>query len=104
VPVIQVASELRHSTQGASRDLDAVGSVDGEGVAVVGGGPSGSVDDVVVVVAEQDEVGEVGGSAVFPVDDVVGVAPAGGPVAAGEDAAAVAGDERAALGGSRGAL
>jgi len=39
--------------------------VDGEGVAVEGRGPAGEVDDVVVVVAELDEVGESGGAAVF---------------------------------------
>ncbi|MDA4102933.1 hypothetical protein MMON44395_15255 [Mycolicibacterium monacense DSM 44395] len=43
----------------------------------------------VVVGADQDEVVEVGGSAVFPVLDVVGVQSAGG-FAAGDHAGAVA--------------
>nr|WP_308204503.1 hypothetical protein [Mycolicibacterium goodii] len=42
-----------------------------------------------VVGADQDEVGQFGESAVFPVDDVVGVQAAGG-AAAGDHAAAVA--------------
>ena len=52
-------------------------------VAVEGGGPAGLVDDVVVVVAERDEVGERGDAAVFPLDDVVGLGPSVGSVTAG---------------------
>ena len=37
----------------------------------------------VVVLAEEGEVGEGGGSAVGPVPSMVGIAPSGGPVAAG---------------------
>ena len=48
-----------------------------------------------VVAAEQDGVVEVGGAAVGPVVDVVGVAPARWSVAAGEGAAAVAQHEGA---------
>jgi hypothetical protein len=54
------------------------------------------VDLSVVVAAEEGEVVEVGGAAVGPVFEVVGVAPAGWAVAAGEGAAVVAGDEGAA--------
>jgi hypothetical protein len=51
----------------------------------------------VVVSAEQGEVVEVGRSAEDPVDDVVPVAPAGWVGAAGEGAAAVAGDQGSGL-------
>lgn len=37
----------------------------------------------VVIAAEQDEVGEVGGTSVGPVDEVVDVTPAGGAVTTG---------------------
>ena len=53
-------------------------------------GPLLAVDEGVVGAAEQDPVVEAGGSAVGPVGDVVHVAPAGRPVAAGEGAAEVA--------------
>lgn len=59
--------------------------------------PAVVVDPSVVVLAQQDEVGQVGWSSVGPVDDVVGVAPRRWPVAAGEGAAGVAGGECAAL-------
>ncbi len=49
----------------------------------------------VVIGAQQDQVGQLGGAAVFPVPDVVGVQTAGGP-AAGNHAAAVAVLQRAA--------
>jgi hypothetical protein len=49
----------------------------------------------VVAAAAQLEVVEVGGPAVDPVDSVVGVAPFGWYFAAGFDAGAVAGVERA---------
>ncbi|MEB0133685.1 hypothetical protein QN385_25960, partial [Pseudomonas sp. CCI2.4] len=49
-----------------------------------------AVGDAVVVSAQADEVVEVGGAAVFPVVDVVQVAPRHGGVAAVEGAAAVA--------------
>jgi len=51
----------------------------------------------VVVVAEEREVGHIGGAAVGPVDDVVAVAPARWPVAAGEHAPTVADRERSPL-------
>jgi hypothetical protein len=46
-------------------------------VLVVGGGhdPSLAVGDAVMVAAQQSQVGEVGVAIVFPVGDVVGVAP-----------------------------
>jgi hypothetical protein len=62
------------------------------------------VCDGVVVAAEQDEVVQVGGSAVGPVDDVVGDAPGGWAGAAGEGAAAVSGGEGGELGGGGGAV
>jgi hypothetical protein len=52
--------------------------------------PAGFVDEPVVVAAEEHEVVAVGGAAVFPGDDVVGVAPLRWAVAAGEPAVAVA--------------
>ena len=48
------------------------------------------VDSVMVVHTQERHVRKVGGAAVDPVDEVVGVGPAGGEVAAGERAAAVA--------------
>ena len=50
--------------------------------------------------AEHDEVVEVGGPAVGPVQDVVGVAHHRRAVAAGEGAVPVAGDQGAPLGGA----
>jgi hypothetical protein len=72
----------------------AVGGFDGEG----GGGvelevPAVLVDQVVVSSAERDEVVELGGAAVWPVPDVVGLAPGRWPVAAGVAAAFVADGE-----------
>nr|WP_306748330.1 hypothetical protein [Saccharothrix yanglingensis] len=55
-------------------------------------------------VAGQGEVVQVGGAAVGPVLDVVGVAPLGWSVAVGEGAGPVAGVQRAALGGAHGSL
>src|SRR6476469_5010783 len=63
-----------------------------------GGGEVAVVDLGVVSRAEQGAVGQVGGSAVAPVHDVVGVAPGGGDGAAGEAAAVVAGGQGQALG------
>src|SRR5690606_29131994 len=51
--------------------------------------PALEVDAVVVLAAEQDQVGQAGGAAVFPVVDVVAFAPVRGAVAAGEPAAPV---------------
>src|SRR5690348_4342612 len=73
-----------------------------DGVVAVGllvDGVVAVVDAVVVSAAEQDAVGDVGGAAVGPVLDVVGIAPAGRGVAAGPDAVPVAGDDGAGLGG-----
>jgi hypothetical protein len=59
------------------------------------------VDLAVTSWTQKHEVGEVGGAAVRPEPDVVGVAPGGwGPA---PDAAAVADREGAALGGGDGA-
>jgi hypothetical protein len=62
------------------------------GSRVWGGGelPAGFVDEVVVAVAEQDRVRDVGAAAVFPVGDVVGVAAVGGHGAVRELAVPVA--------------
>ena len=57
-----------------------------------GDGPAVVVDGVVVVGAEQDQVGQCGGSAVCPVLDVVGVGPARWAVALGERAKLINGD------------
>ena len=74
------------------------GGWDEFGVAVAAelDGPVAVVEVSVVVAAEQDGVVEAGGAAVGPVPDVVGVAPAGWSVAAGERAAAVAQHQGAA--------
>jgi hypothetical protein len=82
-----------HRRRARSRELGAVGGEDGEGVAVVLGGPAGEVHDVMVVVAERDEVGEGGGAAIGPVGDVVGSGPAVGSVTAGVSAAAISDGE-----------
>ena len=50
-----------------------------------------------VVSAQEADVVDVGWAVGVPFVDVVDVAPAGWPVAAGEDAATVAGEEGAAL-------
>ena len=57
-----------------------------------------AVDDGVVGAAEQGGVGQVGGSAISPVDEVVGVGPLRGFGAAGEGAAVVAQPEMSGLG------
>src|SRR3954467_445619 len=57
------------------RHVGAVGFEHLEGVAVEGRGPAGEVDDVVVVVAERDDVDERGDAAVLPVDDVMALGP-----------------------------
>jgi hypothetical protein len=61
--------------------------------------PAAFVDRPVMGPAQQGEVGEVGGAAVDPVAQVVGVAPGQGPVTVGEDTAAVADGQGVALGG-----
>ena len=58
---------------------------------------SGVVDAAVVEVAEQAAVVGGGVAAVFPGDPVVGLGPFRWPVAAGEGAAAVAGDQGALI-------
>ena len=70
------------------------GSV-GEGDLELGGGqqfqlPAGSVDEVVVAIAQQHQVLEFGQTEVAPVVDVVGVAPGDLAVTAGEPAATIA--------------
>lgn len=63
------------------------------GVVGVGGDVAGEttgVDDVMVVGTQERGVVEVGPATVGPVDEVVGVAPAGRPGAVGEGAALVA--------------
>ena len=49
--------------------------------------------------AQQGQVGKVGGAAVEPVAQVVGLAPGQGALAAGEDTAAVADGQGSSLGG-----
>src|ERR1700683_4431033 len=56
--------------------------------------PATLMDRPVVAIAEQDEVLQVGRPAVAPVDDVVGVGPGSGAVAARPHAALVANPER----------
>lgn len=66
-----------------------VGPGEGRGVAVAGDRPSPFVDEMMVVSAQQDEVGQCGDSPVGPGDDVVGVGPGRRSGAAGEPAAAI---------------
>ncbi|ETB37964.1 hypothetical protein MAHJHV53_48280 [Mycobacterium avium subsp. hominissuis] len=68
---------------------------DEEGVGGAGDGDLAAVVGAVVIGADQDQVGQFGGAAVFPVPQVVGVQAAGGATA-GDRAAAVAVFEGAA--------
>ena len=61
--------------------------------------PAALMDRPVVGSAQQGEVGQVGGAAMEPVAEVVGFAPGQGPLAVGEDTAAVAHGQGGALGG-----
>lgn len=54
-----------------------------------------AVDGVMVMRAEQRQIVQRGGAALEPRNHVVGFAPAGGTIAAGERAATVAGNQRA---------
>jgi hypothetical protein len=83
----------------AAQGWSAVGWVEpGSAVAIVADGdlPAAFVDGVVVVGAEQEEFASVGATAVCPVVFVVDFAVGRGSSAAGEDAAAVAGDDEVA--------
>jgi hypothetical protein len=57
------------------------------------------MDGPVVGPAQQGEVGEVGGAAIHPVPQVMGVAPGQGPLTAREDTAAVVDGQGGPLGG-----
>ena len=59
--------------------------------------PAAFVAEGVVAPAEQAEVLFVGGAAMFPPDEMMGVAPGGRPVTAGEHTAAVADRQRFVL-------
>src|SRR6266545_7732227 len=76
----------------------------GQAVAGDADGPVLVVCGVVVSGAEEDGVVQVGGAAVGPVPQMVGVAPAGGQVAAGEGAARIPQGQGAAQRGGDGAL
>ena len=78
------------ANRSGAADTSAVGVGDGEGGAVEGRGPSGFVEHVVVVVAEEHEVRDDGG-AVGERDDVVHFAV--GAVAAGISAPALISEE-----------
>src|SRR5215216_902162 len=67
-------------------------------VGAAGQPPAALVDRPMMGPAQQGQVGQVGGAAVEPVDQVVALAPAQGPSAVGEDTAAVADREGGALG------
>ena len=68
-------------------------------VGVAGQPPAALMDRPMVGSAQQGQVGQVGGAAVEPVAQMVGLAPGRGPVAAGHRTAAVADDQGGALGG-----
>jgi hypothetical protein len=61
--------------------------------------PPALVDRAMMSPAQQRQVGKVGGAAVEPVAQVMGLAPGWGSVAAGEGAAAVPDHQGGALGG-----
>ena len=68
-------------------------------VRAAGEPPAALVDGSVVGSAQQGQVGQVGGAAMDPVAQVVGLAPGQGAGTVGEDAAAVADGQGGALGG-----
>jgi len=68
-------------------------------IGVAGQPPAALTDRPVMGPAEEDEVGQVGGAAVQPVAQMMGLTPARRPVAVGEGAAAVAHGQGGALGG-----
>ena len=75
--------------------MDPVGA--GEpGVGAGAGQSEAVVDQSVVMPAQQDEVLDIGVSAVAPVDDVVGVTPAGRAATAWEAAVPIPDDDRPA--------
>ena len=77
-----------------------VGWAGGEAaVRVAGQPPAALMDRAMVGPAHQGQVLEVGGAAMEPVDQMVGLAPGRGPVAAGHRAAAVADHQGGPLGG-----
>ena len=99
-----------HFTRSPVVRVRVVGSGRGRGVVrglrrcrrrVAGEAPAAFVAEGVVAATQQAEVLYVGGAAVFPPDEVVGVAPGGRPVTAGEDTAAVADRQRLVLRGGR---
>jgi hypothetical protein len=71
---------------------------DDAGVVVEVDAPAAFVDEDVVASTEEDQVAEAGVSTVDPVFQVMGVAPGGRAVAAGEAASAVADVQRPADG------
>ena len=75
------------------------GDPDRETVGVDPALPAALGELVVVVGADQGQVGEVGGAAVVPGDHMMPFAPLGCHIAAGEGAAGVAGDQREGLRG-----
>nr|WP_235947382.1 hypothetical protein [Candidatus Frankia alpina] len=67
-------------------------------------GPTVVVEETVVPAADEHEVVQAGGAVVGPMPNVVRLAPTRRPVATGECATAVAGDQGAAQVGRDGAL
>ena len=59
-------------------DLGAGRCEDAQPVAFERGCPIWLMDHVMVMVAQQHEVVEIGGPSVLPMDDVVGITPSGG--------------------------
>jgi len=91
--VVQRQSWSSPQSGGWAGEHGGVGSGEHEGaVGLPVEGPSVAVDDAVVGGAEAGKVGEVGGPAVVPVVEVVGVHPGGGGVAVREPASVVAYD------------
>ena len=90
---------------GGAPDVPAVGGGDDQPAAAPAQDEVVVVDEAVIGVAEQHEVGQVGAAAVQPVPHVVGVQPFdAGLRAAGPGAAAVAAQQGPALGGGGAAL
>ena len=68
-------------------------------IRVAGQLPAALMDRPMMGSAQQGQIGQVGGAAMQPMPQMVGVAPGQGPLAVGEDTAAVPDGQGGALGG-----
>src|SRR2546425_9071515 len=87
---------------GSSRQPERDGRRDREDLATLGlyQLPSALVDHPVMSGAQEDEVFQLVPAAVHRIDEVVSIAPRGGPLTTGPPAVPITGDERPPLGSS----